>query len=139
MANPFSSSSFGKNTFGVFSEPLDAGEYIKNKQAKAMFCKTYNCTPNIKVGSESNFILYKKTNYLKVTNNINKSNLNINLITKLDLTNVPVIQNFTNNDIPTTIVLTSIPYLEYNIDPSGNLFGNTICGINNYEKYRVPL
>ena len=65
--------------------------------------------------------------------------LNINLITKLDLTNVPVIQNFINNDIPTTIVLTSIPYLEYNIDPSGNLFGNTICGINNYEKYRVPL
>ena len=30
-----------------------------------------------------------------------------------------------------------IPFLDYNIDPSGNLFGNTICGINNWEKYMV--
>ena len=27
--------------------------------------------------------------------------------------------------------------MDYNIDPSGNLFGNTICGINNFEKYLV--
>ena len=67
MANPFTSSS-GKNNFDIVSESLDAGEYIQNKKAKATFCKTYNCTPNIKVGSQSNFLLYKKANYFKIQN-----------------------------------------------------------------------
>ena len=53
-----------------------------------------------------------------------------NLITKLDLTDVPVI-------LPTTITTVTDPYKYYNIDPSGNLFGNTICGIDNWEKYMV--
>ena len=71
-------------------------------------------------------------------NSIEKANLNINLITKLNLTGVPVIQDFSGNKIcPTTITTTTTPYLQYNIDPSGNLFGNTICGINNWEKYMV--
>ena len=139
MANPFTSSSSVKNTFGVFLEPLDAGEYIKNKKAKATFCNTNRCVPNRKVGSQGNFLLYKKSANLNIKNDINTANLNINLITKLDLANVPVIQDFSGNVVPTTITLESVPYMEYNIDPCGNLFGNTVCGINNYEKYMVPL
>jgi len=142
MANPFISSNSGKKAFGVFTEPLYAGDYIYNKKMKATFCVSNNYASNVKVGSQGNFLLYKRANKLgfyPCVNTSYKTNLNMNLITKLDLANVPVIQNFTTNDIPTTIVLTSIPYLEYNIDPSGNLFGNTVCGINNYEKYMVPL
>jgi glycogen synthase len=63
--------------------------------------------------------------------------LNINLITKLDLKGVPVIANFVTNLVPTTIENDAIPYLDYNIDPSGNLFGNTICGVNNFVHYMV--
>ena len=55
----------------------------------------------------------------------------------MDLTNVPVIQEFSTGNVPTTITTTATPFLDYNIDPSGNLFGNTICGINNWEKYLV--
>ena len=39
--------------------------------------------------------------------------------------------------MPTTISTDAVPYLDYNIDPCGNLFGNTICGINNYVNYMV--
>ena len=55
----------------------------------------------------------------------------------MDLTDVPVIQNFSTGATPTTITTTADPFLDYNIDPSGNLFGNTICGINNFVRYMV--
>jgi hypothetical protein len=57
------------------------------------------------------------------------------LVTKLNLTGVPVIQNNNNGDVPTNLDKTSIPYLDYTIDPSGNLFVNTICGANNFQNY----
>lgn len=137
MANSFNSNS-GKKAFGVFTEPLQAGEYIYNKKAKATYCVTNNCIPSVKVCSESNLLLYKRSNFLTYSpcrNYINKANLEINLITKLNLSEVPVIADFSGNIVPTTISSSVIPYLTYNIDPSGNLFGNTICGVNNYVRY----
>jgi hypothetical protein len=38
---------------------------------------------------------------------------------------------------PTDITTSTTVYRSYIIDPSGNLFGNTTCGINNYENYLV--
>lgn len=140
MARPFKNSSSANKAFGVFSESQNAGDYIYNKKTKATYCNANICTPSLTVGSESNYLLFKRANRLRVypcLNSINKANLNINLITKLDLTNVPVIQDFSNNDIPIIISTEDVPFLDYNIDPSGNLFGNTICGINNWEKYMV--
>jgi hypothetical protein len=64
----------------------------------------------------------------------NTANLNVNLLTALDLTNISVISS--NNSpyaSPTPITTTATPYLDYQIDPSGNLFGNTNCGLLNYE------
>jgi hypothetical protein len=140
MAHSFKSSS-GRSTFGTFKEPADAGDYILNKKAKAMYCTPNICTSNSNVGSESNLLILKKANYLAFyacRNNVNWSNLNINLITKLNLDNVPVIENM-SFESPTTINTlneTTDPYLYYTIDPSGNLFGNTICGENNYVNYQ---
>jgi hypothetical protein len=145
MARSFNSSS-GKKAFGVFSEPKEAGDYIYNKKARASYCVANNCVPAVNVGSQGNLLLFNRSNRLSVypcKNIINKSNLNINLITKLNLEDVPVIENMTNNNIPTSIVATNVanasstnyPYLTYNIDPSGNLFGNNVCGINNYLDY----
>jgi hypothetical protein len=134
MAHSFKSNS-GYKTFGVFAEPLNAGEYIYNKKAKATYCASKNCTTGI---SESNLLLLKRSNkltYFPCKNEINKANLNINLITELNLEGVPVIADFSGNIVPTTISTSVTPYLTYNIDPSGNLFGNTICGINNYVNY----
>jgi hypothetical protein len=139
MANSLRISS-AKKTFGSFYEPMDASEYIYNKKAKATYCVANNCVPSVKVGSESNLLLFNRSNRLTFypcKNSINKTNLNINLITKLDLKDVPVIKDISNNEIPAVIKYDAIPFLDYDIDPSGNLFGNTICGINNFVKYVV--
>ena len=141
MARPFKNSSSANKAFGVFSESQSAGNYIYNKKVKATYCSK-TCSPySMNIGSESNRLLFKTAYKLGVypcLNSIDKTNLNINLITKMDLSgNVPVIQNFASKAVPTTITTTATPFLDYNIDPSGNLFGNTICGINNWEKYLV--
>jgi hypothetical protein len=145
MANSFKNTS-GKNTFGVFYESQDASEYIYNKKAKAMYCVPNNCTPSVNFGSERDHLLYNRSNRLTFSpclNSINSSNLCTNLITKMDLKNVPIVQNFypQGNDpsVPSTIINSSsvIPYLDYNIDPCGNLFGNTVCGINNFLNYKT--
>lgn len=140
MARPFKNLSSANKAFGVFSESQNAGDYTYNKKARASYCQSNLCTRSLTVGSENNYLLYKRSNKLSVypcLNSINKANLNINLITAMKLTNVPVIQEFSTEDVPTTITTTATPFLDYNIDPSGNLFGNTICGINNWEKYLV--
>jgi hypothetical protein len=139
MAHSFKSSS-GKSAFGVFSEPQNAGDYIYNKKAKTTFCRANKCVPSKTVNTQGNLLLLNRSNRLKYyacVNSINKANLNINLITKLDLLDVPVIKNVDSNNIPIPIISTEIPYLDYVIDPSGALFGNTICGVNNYVKYLV--
>lgn len=128
----------GKSAFGVFSEPQTAGDYLYNKKAKTTFCLANKCIPSRKVNTESNLLLLNRANNLKYypcKNFFNKANLNINLITKLDLKDVPVIADFSGNAVPTTITQSAIPFLDYNIDPSGVLFGNTICGVNNYVSF----
>ena len=132
--------SSGKKTFGILNAPSEASTYIFNKKAQYSYCISNKCQKNVKVGSQSNKLLYDLSNRLtnfKYVNAINKTNLYINLITKLDLKDVPVIEDFSGNNIPTTIDINSEPYLRYNIDPSGNLFGNDSCGINNYVNYLV--
>ena len=113
MARPFKQY-MGKNTFGVVRESQEAGEYTLKK--KFFYC----CD-------------YEKCDYGK---SYNTANLNINLVTKLNLADVPVIQQ---NGIPSTTPAyfnaTAPPYLAYTIDPCGNLFGNTICDTNNYQNY----
>ena len=139
MAHSFKTNS-GKASFGVFSEPLEASEYIYNKKARATYCAPNNCTPKVRVGAESNLLLFnrsKRLAFYPCKNAINKANLCINLITKMDLTSVPVILDFSGNQTPCPITNDAVPYLDYNIDPSGNLFGNTTCGINNYVQYMV--
>ena len=72
-------------------------------------------------------------------NNFNNYNLNINLATKLDLTNISIIEDASGNICPTTIIYNEIPnfYNRYIIDPKGELFGNTECGVNNFLSYLV--
>jgi hypothetical protein len=127
----------GKNTFETFKESQDAGQYILNKKAVASFCSPNVCVPNRALLTQSNRLLLRTANkiYLGINqDDYNRSNLNINLVTKLDLTDVPVIIDISGN-YPAQLDVTTIPYLDYTIDPSGNLFGNTICGTNNFQNY----
>ena len=145
MSRPFKSYS-GKSAFGQVNEPLEGGEYILNKKAKYTYCSPNICHPNKNVGSESNLLMLKKANTLKFNpflSNFDKTSLYINLYTKLDLEGVCTISDLSGN-CPVAIT-TTVPYInptvpnfdKYVIDPSGNLFGNTTCGINNFTNYMV--
>ena len=139
MAHTFKTIS-GRSTFGVYNEPLDSGQYTKNKKAVATFCSANVCKPSKPVNTQSNLLLRNTANFLNYysCDNVTASNLYINLLTKIDLSGVNVIQN--NNapfNCPTDISSNVIPFSNYLIDPSGNLFGNTQCGINNFEKYII--
>jgi hypothetical protein len=128
-------------TFGVFNESQDASCYTLNKKLKTIFCKTNLCFSNNIVSNESDLMLLKRANKLvnfKEKNNYNNTNLYNNLNTKLVLTDVSVIQeNKPPFSSPTPINEYLVPYLSYIIDPNGQLFGNTLCGANNYLNYLV--
>ena len=138
----------GKGAFGDTKPTLNGGDYILNKKAKQTYCNISLCRPGNIVVKQSDLLLLRKSNYLyKKCNsyNFNKTNLNINLYTKLDLTGVNVISNFKTGLSPTPIIplipanatfLSQNPYFTlYNTDPCGELFGNSTCGINNYQNY----
>jgi len=140
ISQPISS---GREAFGVFKESQDAGEYILNKKATTTFCKPNICKGNKKIGTQGNLLLLNKSNKLKYySESYNPGQLNSNLVTKLDLTGVHVMETFANPPVspaPITIPSTpdGFPYLDYIIDPSGSLFGNTPCGEYNFLNYRV--
>ena len=141
MSRPFKPY-MGKNTFGVLKEPQEAGQYILNKKAINSFCPPNVCVPSRTVVTQSNKLLLRQANEIYFSdcrNPYSIADLNINLVTKLNLSDVPVIQqnNVTNppSTIPAYLDTTTIPYLAYTIDPSGNLFGNTICGTNKIQNY----
>jgi hypothetical protein len=141
MSRPFINISSANKTFGQFKEPKDASEYLHNKKARATYCIANKCSPSIKVYSESDRLLFNKSNQLSLypcANGFNTANLNINLITRLNLRGVPVIQDASSGAVPSTITLDSVPFLDYVIDPSGILFGNSVCGINNFTKLFTP-
>lgn len=127
-----------KPTFAEVNEPQDAGDYIKNKKLKYSFCNPNVCKPNKNIGSSSKLLMLKNANNLAFygcLDNFDKTQLYTNLYSKLqlnsqvyvlmDASGSPVIVNPSN---PT-------PYNTYVIDPFGDLFGNTICGLNNWKKY----
>lgn len=137
MSRPFKPY-MGKNTFGVLKESQEAGQYVLNKKALSSFCPPKICIPSRTVVTQSNRLLLREANriyYSRCRNPYNIANLNINLVTTLDLSGVPIIQQNNPYAIPGNLDVTSIPYLDYKIDPSGNLFGNTICGTDNFQNY----
>lgn len=124
MSRPFAKYP-AKPAFGQIREPLDAGEYIQNKKIKYSFCASNICHSN-------NIASYPSENVFE------HDQLYSNLYTQLDLSgNVLVIANLSNKSYPAAISETLPAPLTYYIDLSGNLFGNTVCGINNYQKYIV--
>jgi hypothetical protein len=139
MSRPFAKNN-GKTTFEQFKEPLDSGHYTLIKKTKYSFCNPDYCHPNKNLYSQSNYMLLKRANDFRLNpcDYIDHTQLYINLITKLDLSNnATVVSDLSGNIHPIIIDTTVEPFLKYNIDPSGNLFGNTVCGINNFENYIV--
>ena len=128
----------GRPAFDVFGGCIDAGNYVRNKKARSSFCGANVCKQGRKVNTQSNLLLLNESIYLNnfSCGHINKTDLYVNLLQKLDLEGVAVIQN--NNppfNSPTDISASIPAYLNYTIDPCGNLFGNSSCGVYNYQYY----
>jgi hypothetical protein len=140
-----------KPTFGKMKPEVYASDYIKNKSISTILQNKKN---KFNLANDFNFnsscqncrIRGKKFCYRNKCNtkccnyndDIDYTKLNINLITKEDLAGVTVIETFPGGVSPTTIDpnLNTPFYENYTIDPKGELFGNTCCGINNYLLYR---
>ena len=147
MAHSFKTSMGGK-TFKVFAESSTSGAYTYNKKAQASYCNRNKCPINVKVGSQSNLILYNNAFLLNASKSrcirtleYDNTELYVNLISKLDLPgNLPIITDLSGQAHPVKIDASNNPlppYLTYDVDPSGVLFGDTICGINNYVRFMV--
>lgn len=140
MSRTFSNNS-AKSSFAQVKESGDASDYTQTKKTKYTFCQPNICHPNKNVYSQGNLLLLRQANTLTFypCKKFDKIQLYSNLYTKLDLSdlsgNTPVIGDLSGNTFPVTINTSVTPYLKYNIDPSGVLFGNDICGINNYLNY----
>jgi hypothetical protein len=131
----------GAQAFGQSSTNQTAGDYISNKKSNLTLCNSKICLPRTPTINQSNYLLLKKANYIRYSNATNpqgssKNNLASGLTTTIDLLNVPVIQN-TLGESPTTISTSAIPYLTYVIDPSGVMFGDSICGLNDINNFRI--
>ncbi len=131
-----------KPAFGVNRESINAGEYILRKKAKTSFCTAAGCPQKYLFNTQGNLNLLrtaKQLEFVKSKLPFNKNNLNINLVTKLDLEGICVIKDAIDDACPTSIIYSEIPdfYNRYIIDPNGKLFGNTQCGINNFLNYLV--
>ena len=135
MAHAFKVGSAGK-AFKSIKEPTTSGTYINNKRAMNNYCGKNNCNKiNTNVGSQRNLLLFNSSRRHANKQTIDNTQLYNNLITNLDLTDIPVIQNYHTGDVPTTITCDSVPFFDYNIDPSSALFGNSVCSINNYVHF----
>ena len=129
-----------KPCFAEFKEPTNAGDYISKKKIKYSFCAPNICHPNKNIKSGNDLLMLRKANYylLNPCGEINKNQLYINLITKLQLNNdIPVIVDNPSGITPAIIDPNQNPNVRYTIDPDGILFGNDICTINNWQNYVV--
>jgi len=138
-----SSSFSAKSAFKSNKESNEAGDYILKKKSKATFCTSGTCAPRYNLNTQGELNLLRTAKYIdksKYRLPFNKNNLNINLVTKLDLSDVCVIQDTVENSCANNgIVYCEIPefYNKYVIDPNGSLFGNTSCDLNNFSNYLV--
>lgn len=131
----------GSKAFGHLSSMRFASDYISNKKATLLSCRSKTCLPKTQSINQSTYLLSKKTNYIRYSNvtnpqGKNKNQLASGLTTQIDLLNVRVIQN-NSDESPTTISSSSTPYLSYVIDPSGVIFGKSICGLNDINDFRI--
>lgn len=137
MSRPFANNS-GKSAFGELKKSMQSSDYIANQKRKNTFCGIKSECASIHIASQGDYLSLKKRNHsiLNPYDYINNTELYTNLITKLDVTGVDVISS--NDGIsPVKINSNEEGYLTYIIDPNGSLFGTSVCGITNFENYRV--
>ena len=144
-----------KPAFGTLREKLYQSDYLERKKAKLVYCNIPNlCNKPIYTYSYDQQNLYNLGKRLNTCNflRVNKANLIAGQYSQLDLKNtctvIPTTKTPCNlingcapcaNFTPVPInLLSTVPFYQTNnIDPLGELFGNSQCGELNYTNFMV--
>ena len=129
-----------KPAFQSNKESNEAGFYIGNKTTSTMYCNT-NCSNKAATNNYQQLYALRNARFIKkriCRPGFGNKDLNINLFTKLDLQNVCAVNSMTTGTCASSINPSSVFFLNYAVDPNGALFGNTECGLNDYEHFLVP-
>ena len=148
-----------KPTFGTLKENLYQSDYINRKKSKIIYCRTPSyCQKLSNANSYGKLYSYNLGRYALSLENcniipVNKGNLIMGQYTKLNLQNVCTVSAGPPPSQPCSSLLPCDPcqnndpviidpssdtfYLNYTIDPLGELFGASQCGELNYTRYMV--
>ena len=140
----------GNAAFGKLNPSNRASDFIRKQSVQAQYARPlhskatnyndlYKIKQSLSIQNGSSTRTIKDNTLLLTRNNImgNKNNLISSLYTELSLPNVPVVSDLATGTTPAKIdPIVEAPYLFYNVDASGKLFGNTRCGIANYLNYK---
>jgi len=129
-----------KPAFGNYAKHLSYSEVLANKRANHVY---YNCKRTNRIDSQGELMEIRKITTQACANGcevlpFNKSNLQINLITELDLSGIIILELNSNPGTASKIDPLLRPiYSYYTIDPNNRLTGNTPCAIQKYVNYMI--
>ena len=142
-----------KPSFGVLKESVYQSDYIARLKSRNTFCdtKTNGLCMSLGTSLDKDYNTFHQLKHFRAVCDLpfNKSDLVVNLYSKMNLQDVCVIgdtgTNIYNCNAGATGCNTSAGYnptispfyQQYTIDPCGKLFGNTQCGIKNFTNYMV--
>lgn len=129
-----------KPAFGNFTKHLSYADVMANKRANHIY---YNCKRTNRIESQGDLMAIRKITTQACADGcevlpFNKSNLQVNLITELDLSGIIILELNTDPGVPSKIDTILRPiYSYYTIDPNNRLSGNTPCAIQKYVNYMI--
>jgi hypothetical protein len=144
-----------KPTFGTLRENLYQSDYLERKKAILAYCNTPGyCNKPLHTHSYDQKNLYNLGKSINTCNflRVNKGNLVAGQYSQLDLNNVCTVIpttktpcNLINGCAPCATftpvpinLLSTVPFYQTNnIDPLGQLFGNSQCGELNYTNFMI--
>lgn len=129
-----------KPAFGNFAKHLSYSEVLANKRANHIY---YDCKRTNRIDSQGELIAIRKITTQTCADGcevlpFNKSNLQVNLITELDLSGIIILELNSNPGYAAKIDPDLRPiYSYYTIDPNNRLTGDTPCAIQKYVNYMI--
>jgi hypothetical protein len=125
----------GKAAFGSMKGSNHSGDNTINTHLNSFYCSNKCPINTTRVKNQSEYLLLQKARSLNSCSlPISNTNLNINLITKINLDNLCVLKNNCTNVCNTDGIKFCIPiYLAYSIYP----YNDNYCILNNNSENRV--
>lgn len=135
------STTTARPAFGNFSKNLSGSERINIMATNIIYCNCEN--KNRPIRSQSEKLAFRKLQNETCPEYcdrlpFNKTSLQVNLITSLDMSGAVLISSVSDPSVPSGIYPGSLPYYDfYYFDPYGVLLPKTECGINKFVNYMI--